>query len=529
MSVMNATAELDPVADLPTRIHECLDEGALAGPDRIAFVDETGKKWSYADVIAAREETAAKLTELGVRAGDRLMLVCENSIAAITAIFAASTLDVIVAIINARLSPREIDAIREDCMPRRVIYTDLVSANAAEHGKRHAAADIDFGAIGMLKVAELNADCVPSEVFQDNKRQVAVLTYTTGTTGRPKGVMLSHRNLGFVGVRNKRLGVMGSADVGLCLMPIAHSYGFAQMLSSVNAATRLIIMPRFDLEQVLELISSGTLTVFGAVPALYGKIVDVCQKTGRSLKPNALRFLLIGTAPLDLTLRRSIEDLFGTVLTNGYGLTETSPTISRSAYTFGSDEIDLGAPISGVEVKIIDDDGNPVPQGEPGELWVKGPNVMLGYFGNREATSAIFDEDGFMNTGDVVRQAESGVLNIEGRTKELIIKSGFNVYPVEVEAQLNSHPDVLNSAVVGYDKDGDEMVIGFVEGVPGSQVDPGAVRGFARERLAGYKVPSYIFVVDTLPYSPNAKILKKQLKERAVELVDEVESQKVAT
>lgn len=526
---MNVSANLDPVADLPTRIHECLDEGALAGPDRIAFIDEAGKKWSYADVIAAREETAAKLTELGVRPGDRLMLVCENSIAAIAAIFAASTLDVIVAIINARLSPREIDAIREDCMPRRVIYTDLVSDSAAEHSERHGVYGVDFGAIGTLKVSGLNADCTPSEVFPDNKRQVAVLTYTTGTTGRPKGVMLSHRNLGFVGVRNKRLGVMGPADVGLCLMPIAHSYGFAQMLASVNAATRLIIMPRFDLEPVLDLISSGTLTVFGAVPALYSKIVDVCQKGGRSLKPNALRFLLIGTAPLDLALRRSIEDLFGAVLTNGYGLTETSPTISRSTYTLGSDEVDLGAPISGVEIKIIDDDGNIVPRGEPGELWVKGPNVMLGYFGNPEATSAIFDTDGFMNTGDVVRQSESGVLNIEGRTKELIIRSGFNVYPVEVEAQLNAHPDVLNSAVVGCDIDGDEMVVGFVEGVPGAIVDPDVVRGFVRERLAGYKVPTHIFVVDTLPYSPNAKILKKQLKDQAVDLVQDVEVQKLST
>ena len=526
---MNLPADLDPVADLPTRIHECLDEGALAGRDRIAFIDEAGKKWSYADVIAAREKMAAELTELGIRPGDRLMLVCENSIAAITAVFAASTLDAIVAIINARLSSREIDAIRDDCMPRRVIYTDLVSANAAEHGERHGASSVDFGAIGTLKVSELNTECTPSEVFPDNERQVAVLTYTTGTTGRPKGVMLSHRNLGFVGVRNKRLGVMGPADVGLCLMPIAHSFGFAQMLASVNAATRLIIMPRFDLEPVLDLISSGTLTVFGAVPALYGKIVDVCQKSGRSLKPNALRFLLIGTAPLDLSLRRSIEELFGTVLTNGYGLTETSPTISRSTYTFGSDEIDLGAPISGVEVKIVDDDGNQVPRGEPGELWVRGPNVMLGYFGNPEATSAIFDEDGFMNTGDVVRQSGSGVLNIEGRTKELIIKSGFNVYPVEVEAQLNAHPEVLNSAVVGCERNGDEIVVGFIESAPGTNVDPGVVRSFVRERLAGYKVPSHIFVLDTLPYSPNAKILKKQLKDRAAALVQEVENQKVAT
>ena len=155
---MNVSADIDPVADLPTRIHECLEEGALAGPDRIAFIDETGKKWSYADVIAAREETAAKLTDLGVRPGDRLMLVCENSIAAITVIFAASKLDAIAAIINARLSPREIDAIREDCMPRRVIYTDLVSGSAAEHSERHGGSSVDFSTIGSLNVSDINTD-----------------------------------------------------------------------------------------------------------------------------------------------------------------------------------------------------------------------------------------------------------------------------------------------------------------------------------------------------------------------------------
>lgn len=521
---MDYPAHVDPTEDLPSRIHLIPHEGALWGENRIAFVDENNRKWSYRELIDAVSHASKELERLGVRSGDRVMLVCENSIAAITLIFAASRLDAITAVINARLSDREIDAICEDCAPRRMIFTGAASKNAKEHGERFGAKAHDFGLIGDLEIGSLNDDCEPIETSEDPAKQVAILIYTTGTTGRPKGVMLSHRNLMFVAVRGKRVGNFGPADVGLCLMPIAHSYGFSGMTAAIFAGARLIIMPRLDLEKVLDLIGSGVLTAFAAVPALYAKIVDFCEKSGHTLIPNSIRFLLIGTAPLDITLRRSIEKLFGNVLYNGYGLTETSPTISRSQYKFGSDEVDIGIPIRGVDIKIIDENGKEVPQGEPGELWVRGPNVMVGYFGNPEATSVIFDDDGYMNTGDVVRQAANGALSIEGRTKELIIRSGFNVYPVEVEAQLNSHPDVLNSAVVGCAVNGDETIVAFLESAPGSGVDAEEVKNFLRSRLTAYKVPSYIYVVDSLPYSPNAKILKKQLKERATELLEQMGS-----
>ena len=516
---MDYPEHIDPTADLPSRIHLALNEGSLWGENRIVFIDENDKKWSYRDLSEAAQEAAEELRHLGVRPGDRVMLICENSIAAITLVFAASMLDAITAVINARQSSREIDAICEDCAPRRMIFTDVVSVDAGEHAERHSAQKHDFGMIGNLMVGVLNEDCEPIEIFEDSAKQVALLMYTTGTTGRPKGVMLSHRNLMFVAVRGKRVGNFGPADVGLCLMPIAHSYGFTGMMGVIFAGGRLIIMPRPDIERITELTSSGILTTLSAVPALYAKIVDFCNKNGRSLIPNSIRFLLIGTAPLDITLRRAIENLFGNVLYNGYGVTETSPTISRSQYKYGSDEVNIGIPVRGVEIKIIDEDGEKVRQGEPGELWVRGPNVMVGYFGNPEATSAIFDDDGFMNTGDVVREDENGALSIEGRTKELIIRSGFNVYPVEVEAQLNSHPDVLNSAVVGIEVGGDETIVAFLENAPGMDVDPEDVKVYVRSRLTAYKIPSHIFVVDTLPYSPNAKILKKQLKDEAKDLI----------
>ncbi len=506
--------------DLPPRIHNVLDEGPLPGRHRIAFIDEQGKKWSYDRLIGATEDAANTLRELGIGPGDRLMLVCENSIAGIALVFAASKLDATTAIINARLSRREVDVIREDCEPARVVYTDANSENAKEHAARHGATKQNFGEIGELMVSAPNNESKPFECSEDPGKQVAILIYTTGTTGRPKGVMLSHRNLMFVAVRGKRVGFYGPADVGLCLMPIAHSYGFAQMAGLIFAGGRHIIMPRFKIDEVMNLVSSGTLTTFAAVPSLYARLVDTCAKQDRTLIPNSIRYLLIGTAPLDVTLRRGIENVFGNVLSNGYGLTETSPTISRSQYQPGSDEVDIGPPVPGVEVKIVDDNGDEVETGQPGELWVRGPNVMVGYFRNPEATAAIFDDQGFMNTGDVVRQNENGVMNLAGRTKELIIRSGFNVYPVEVEAQLNAHPSVPNSAVVGCDVRNDEAIVGFLEQAPGANIDTEEVIAFLKDRIAAYKIPTHLFIVDALPYSPNAKILKKQLKDQAIEMLD---------
>jgi long-chain acyl-CoA synthetase len=504
---------------LPRRIHEVLDEGALPGPNRIAFIDERGRKWSYADVISAVEKVAQDLANLGVEAGDRVMLVCENAITSIVVIYAASKLDAITAIINARQSEREVDAIREDCTPKVVVYTHIVSDAARSHGARHGAVEQSFADIGRVQVAVSKTPVDPIETFDDPAKQVAILIYTTGTTGRPKGVMLSHQNLLFVAARSKRVGKIGAADVGLSLMPIAHSYGFSTMQGHIFAGSRLFIMTRYDEERVIDLIASGTLTIFIAVPALYSRMVDTCRKTGRKLTPNSLRFMLTGTAPLDLALKKASEDLFSAVMENGYGLTETSPTISRSTYEIGSDDTSVGPPIAGVEIKLVDENGELVAPGEPGELWVRGPNVMLGYYGLPDATADIFDAQGFMNTGDVVRLDENGSICVEGRTKELIIRSGFNVYPVEVEAQLNAHPDVLNSAVVGCAVDGDETIVAFLEGTPGVNIDPEGVRSFVRERLTSYKVPSHFVVIDELPYSPNAKILKKQLKDRAADLI----------
>lgn len=505
----------DLLSNLPPRIHMLLEEGAKEGASRIAFTDEDGAEWSYRRLIDTVADVAGKIAELGVRPGDRVMVVCENSIAAVVLMYAASRLDAWSVMTSARLSAREIDLIKEDSSPRCVFYTHIISSEADAHARRHGATLELFDEIGRVKVGSLDARTIPEKVESDPAKQVATLIYTTGTTGRPKGVMLSHRNLAFVACRGKLTKTLFSDDVSLCLMPISHSYGLALMQGLLFAGGHSRIMSRFSLAQTIELIQNGTLTFFAAVPALFARLVAHADQANLQLMPNRLRYAYTGTAPLDLSLRRNVERVLGVVLHNGYGLTETSPTISRTMYEMGSDEVNIGTPIPGVEIKVVGSDGCEIADGSPGELHVRGPNVMLGYFRQPELTEAVIDKDGYLNTGDIVSVNSKQELVVQGRTKELIIRSGFNVYPPEIEAALNTHPAVLKSAVVGRSIEGNEEIVAFVEPIPGCHIEIDTLVALLDEHLARYKKPQKIIVMPQLPVAPNGKIRKNDLKKYA--------------
>ena len=511
--------EVTLLLDLPPRIHLILNEGAKAGASRPAFTDERGVVWSYRRVIDTVEVVAGEMMRLGIRPGDRVMVVGENSIDAIILMYAASRLDAWAVMTNARLGPHELDSIENDCRPRRVFYTHAVSREADAAASLRDARIEMFTGIGQIKVGKLEAASAPEKVYQDPARQVAVLIYTTGTTGRPKGVMLSHRSLAFVAGRGKRTNTLLPDDVTLCVMPISHSYGLTLMQGMLFAGAHLRIMPRFSLPEAIEAIVSGELTIFNAVPALLSRIVAHVDRENIKLTPNRLRYVYTGTAPLDLSLRQNVERVFDVVLHNGYGLTETSPTISRTLYAMGSNEINIGTPIPEIETKVVGPDGREVADGMPGELLVRGPNVMLGYYGQPEVTAAVIDSDGYLSTGDIVSRGPGGELIIQGRSKELIIRSGFNVYPPEIEAVLNTHSTVLNSAVVGRSVEGNEEIIAFVEPAPGNSIEVDELFALVERQLAPYKKPQQIIVLPQLPVAPNGKIRKHDLKKRADELL----------
>jgi acyl-CoA synthetase (AMP-forming)/AMP-acid ligase II len=228
-----------------------------------------------------------------------------------------------------------------------------------------------------------------------------------------------------------------------------------------------------------------------------------------------VRFLYAGGAPLDAQLKTDVEARFGQPLHNGYGLTETSPTVSQTRLDAPRTDLSIGPPVPGIEIRIVDLAGRAVACGEAGELHVRGPNVMLGYYRAPELTAEALRADGWLHTGDLAREDESGNLFIAGRSKELIIRSGFNVYPIEVEGVLNQHPAVSQSAVVGRAVAGDEEVVAFVELRAGATATAEALRAFAAERLAPYKRPGEVVVLAALPATSTGKVLKSTLRELA--------------
>jgi acyl-CoA synthetase (AMP-forming)/AMP-acid ligase II len=253
------------------------------------------------------------------------------------------------------------------------------------------------------------------------------------------------------------------------------------------------------------------ITVLLGAPATFNQFAQYAKlRKIESLRFSALRIISSSGAQLHLATKEATEKLFGMHLHNGYGVTECSPTIAQTRVESPRSDTSIGPPFPGVEVKLVGPDGEPVPAGEAGELCVRGPNIMKGYYQAAEETAAVIDSEGWFNTRDLARM-EDGNLFIVGRTKDLIVRRGFNVYPAEVEAVLNVCPGVAQSAVIGRSVEGDEEVVAFVQPLPQVQLRAGDIADFAARQLAPYKRPSQIIIVSTMPVTPTGKIVKAEL------------------
>ena len=500
------------------RVGEIPSVWAVARAGEIALANAAASQ-TWRELESARQAWSARLAaEYGVRPGDRVMVLGENGPAMALFLFAVPSSGAWIVNVNARLAAREVDAIREHCGARRVLYLLEDSADARAHARRHGAAAIDAGPWGAMAISA-PGDAPPEPVSGDPAHDVAALIYTTGTTGEPKGVMLTHANLLFIARNSGSLRRITPGDRVYGLLPLSHVYGMASVcLGSMLAGASLHLQARFSPAAAATFIREQRLTVCQGVPAMYAKLVEHLKAQGETrMHAPALRFLYAGGSPLDAALKREVEAFFGLPLHNGYGLTEASPTLTQTRHDAPRDDCSVGPAIPGVELRVVDREGRDLAAGEVGELWARGPNVMKGYYRNAEATAAALKPGGWLATGDLARIGPDGAVHIEGRLKELIIRGGFNVFPVEVEAVLAAHPAVTQAAVVGRPVPGDEEVVAFVELMPGAQVGSAELLAFAARSLAPYKRPCEVIVMAQLPAAPSGKVLKARLAQMARE------------
>ncbi|WP_346283220.1 AMP-binding protein [Bradyrhizobium sp. BRP22] len=500
------------LASLPNRIHEVIDRHVAATPDRTALIDDNGSL-TYRELDRAIGGTADALRALGVRGGDRMMIVSENSIPLACLLLAASRLDAWAIVANPRLSPRELDQIRDHSGARRAFFTADVSREAAAHAVRYEAPVQDVGPLYGIGVSALNEMTSPEPVEPGGASQVAVLIYTSGTTGTPKGVMLTHRNLLFSAKTTAALRNMTSDDVQYCVLPISHIVGISLLTMTLMTGAAVRLVAKYDPAALVQAMAEEGITILNGVPATYQRLLEYKRTSGLSkLNRGALRVISVAGAPLDLDLKSRVEQELGLPLLNGYGITECSPGISGVRPEAPRDDHAVGTLLPGLEARIVGRDGRLVADGEVGELHVRGANVMRGYYRAPDLTAKAIDPDGWFNTGDLAR-FEGDCLFIVGRTKEMIIRSGFNVYPAEIEAVLSTHDAVVQCAVVGRPVEGNEEVVAFVQLLQGSKATAQDLMAHVAPQLTSYKRPSEIILLDALPATSTGKILKHKLAE----------------
>jgi long-chain acyl-CoA synthetase len=511
------------LAHLPERIGQVVGPWAERWPDQLALVEHSGA-WTYGQLAAAIAATRGWLVDQGIRAGDRVMIVNENCRALIAIWLATTELDAWPVVVSARLSDREIDEIHDHCGARRIVYTSAASSSAKAHAARHGATVHDPIWLGPISLGPLNEATSPEPIEAEGANRVAALLYTSGTTGRPKGVMLTHRNLLFIARISGIIRSLGPEDRLYGILPITHIVGLSVLvLGTLLRGATLYLESRFNPVTMLTALVRNRQTVVLGTPAMFALIAEYAKLKGRaSLAAPALRIISTSGAPLDPAVKAAAERLFGLPLHNAYGVSECSPTIAQTRVGQPRADCSVGPVIPGVEVRLVGLGGRDAGEGEVGELWVRGPNVMKGYYHAPEETAAVIDKEGWFNTRDLAR-FEQANLFIVGRTKELIIRFGFNVYPPEIEAVLNAHPAVTQSAVIGRPANGEEEVVAFVQPVPGAVITAGELADYADQRLAPYKRPSRIFLLPALPASSTGKILKSQLAPLAAAMIaDEI-------
>ena len=461
-------------------------------PRLLTALDRTVRRRGNASALFAADATltwrelaqraggvARRLVEQGLEPGDRVAVLLPNGWRFAVALLGGLMAGATVSPLNPKLAAAERALILADLRPRIVL--DAIGEETADWSR-------------LLE-----------------PRAPALILYTSGSTGRPKGAVLSHAALdaALVSWAGPVMGLTGT-DCVLATLPLSHSFGInGALLAPILAGARVVIVESFTPAAALAAISQHGVTVFPGVATMFRRLLDTPALDPSEL--TTLRIAVSGAAPCPWDLAQEWRARTGVRILRGYGMTELFRPISYRADDARDLPESIGRPVPGVELRIVNDAGRPQPAGETGELWIRSPAVMEGYLEAQEETRAVL-ADGWFRTGDLATISSDGFVAIAGRKKELILRGGYSVVPAEVEAVLLTHPAVAEAAVVGEPHpDLGEEVVAFVTLRAGAPVDPAALIAHCRERLAGYKYPRRVTVLDALPKSATGKVLKTQL------------------
>ncbi|MGI9374412.1 MAG: class I adenylate-forming enzyme family protein [Hyphomicrobiales bacterium] len=487
-----------------TRIHHFIEHQEDVQPEAPALVDHNKTIYTYRAFNAAIDEAVCALKAAGIEPHDRVLIIAENCVAAAAFIFATSKVGAWAVPVNARMTLNEINRIIEHADPRAIVHTTDVSKEATAHA-HHLDARRQKLTCGEVRIAQRPPSVL--DVSHEAEKDIAVILYTTGTTGDPKGVMLTHKNLLFAANASATFRKMTPQDVIYGGLPLTHVFGLASTLMAGTLAGACIrLHARFAPEALCKDLLNG-ITLLPAVPQMHALVMQYARENSiEKLNSKTLRYVSSGAAPLDPAWKRDAEAFYGVPLQNGYGMTEATAGVCTTKNTLGNGDISVGFALPGTEVALDTPDGEGI-----GEVLVNGPHVMAGYFKNPAETAKVIRDDGWLRTGDLGRFDGDGRLHITGRSKELIIRSGFNVYPQEVEAALNDFPGVVHAAVVGRKVEGNEEVLAFIQQAKGAGLTEDALKAHSAERLASYKRPARIIITEQLPAAATGKILKHKL------------------
>jgi len=484
-------------------IADLLIRSAAERPGDVAIkLDESELPYAGLDEAAAR--VAALLHAKGVGPGDRVGIMLPNVPYFPICYYGALRAGAVIVPMNPLLKDREVAFHLGDC-EAKLIFAWHQSADAAHAGAEQTAAECVLVEPGEFEA--LLARCEPfREVVERRPDDTAVILYTSGTTGKPKGAELTHSNL----LRNVEVcvGLFGLDQdaVTLGALPFFHSFGQTCALNATVAVGGCVtLIPRFDGGKALEIIERDGVTVFEGVPTMYAAMLNHPQADRADA--SALEVCASGGAAMPVEIMHAFEQKFGCQILEGYGLSETSPVASFNRRDRERKPGSIGLPVNGVEMKLIDEEDG------IGEIAIRGHNVMKGYWRRDEATAEAIDADGWFKTGDMARVDADGYFFIVDRKKELVIRGGFNIYPREIEEVLYEHPAVREAAVIGvpHDELGEE-VAAAVALKGGADAASAELRDFVKQRVAAYKYPRHVWLVDELPKGPTGKILKREIK-----------------